>query len=202
MTLAGAIATAEQLAEVEGEGQIVLVDHLHVAPEDARRFAATWSADVARLRTQPGFVSARLKPGADPSDAYLSIVVWESADALRASFGGHESPRRLRRPIPGTGPVFRFGSVEVDEQAREVRKNGRVVPLTRKEFDLLLTLVSVPRRVFTREDLMDRIWGYRAAFETGTLSVHMSRLRTKLEDEPGEPRHLQTVWGTGYRFVP
>jgi two-component system response regulator ResD len=98
--------------------------------------------------------------------------------------------------------IPRFGSVEVDSAAREVRKHGTVVPLTFKEFELLVTLTASPRRVFKRGELMDRVWGYRAALETGTLSVHMRRLRMKLEDDPAEPRHLQTVWGIGYRFVP
>lgn len=98
--------------------------------------------------------------------------------------------------------IRRFGSVEIDPTAREVRKDGAVVPLTFKEFELLVTLTARPRRAFRRNELMDRVWGYRAALETGTLSVHMRRLRMKLEDEPAEPRHLQTVWGIGYRFVP
>jgi DNA-binding response OmpR family regulator len=98
--------------------------------------------------------------------------------------------------------VYRFGSVEVEPRAREVRKDGVPVRLTLKEFDLLLMLLSSPRRVFSRDELMDRVWGYRAALETGTLSVHMRRLRKKLEDDPAEPRYLQTVWGIGYRFTP
>ena len=105
--------------------------------------------------------------------------------------------------IAAANPIVRrFGSVEVDEAAREVRKNGAAIPLTFKEFELLVALASSPRRVFRRDELMDRVWGYRAALETGTLSVHMRRLRTKVEDDPAKPRHLQTVWGVGYRFVP
>jgi DNA-binding response OmpR family regulator len=56
--------------------------------------------------------------------------------------------------------------------------------------------------VFSRDLLMDRVWGYSAALDTGTVTVHMRRLREKLEDEPATPRHLQTVWGVGYRFDP
>jgi len=95
-----------------------------------------------------------------------------------------------------------FGSLEIDPEAREARKHGEPVRPTLKEYELLLTLASGPRRVFARDELMDRVWGYRAALETGTLSVHMCRLRAKLEDDPAAPRHLQTVWGIGYRFVP
>lgn len=110
----------------------------------------------------------------------------------------------LRRSSPAS-PVeerYRFGSVELDASAREVRKDGALLKLTLKEFDLLHTLISQPRRVFTRGELMDRVWGYRAALETGTLTVHVRRLREKLEDDASRPRFLETVWGVGYRFVP
>ena len=127
----------------------------------------------------------------------MSIVVWRSAHAL---------PEAVHRAVPeasrGASTFRWFGSVEVDPEAREVRKGGEPVRLTFKEFDLLQTLMSNPRRVLTRDELMDRVWGYRAALETGTLSVHMRRLRKKLEDDPAKPRYLQTVWGLGYRFVP
>ena len=59
-----------------------------------------------------------------------------------------------------------------------------------------------PRRVFTRHDLMDRVWGYRSALDTGTVTVHIRRLREKIEDDPARPLHLETVWGVGYRFRP
>jgi DNA-binding response OmpR family regulator len=95
-----------------------------------------------------------------------------------------------------------FGDVVLDAGSREVTKGGRLVALTAREFDLLWFLVSHPRRVFPRDLLMDRVWGYSAALDTGTVTVHMRRLREKLEDEPAAPRHLQTVWGVGYRFDP
>jgi DNA-binding response OmpR family regulator len=95
-----------------------------------------------------------------------------------------------------------FGDVVLDAASREVTKGDRAVALTAREFDLLWFLVSHPRRVFSRDLLMDRVWGYSAALDTGTVTVHMRRLREKLEDEPAEPRHLQTVWGVGYRFDP
>jgi DNA-binding response OmpR family regulator len=109
--------------------------------------------------------------------------------------------RRSGAPPVGDGR-FAFGAVTLDVSAREVRRDGDLVKLTLKEFDLLHTLVSQPRRVFTREELMDGVWGYHAVLETGTLTVHMRRLREKLEDDPSRPRFLETVWGVGYRFVP
>ena len=74
--------------------------------------------------------------------------------------------------------------------------------MTAREFDLLWFLASHPRRVFSREQLMRRVWGYSAALDTGTVTVHMRRLREKIEADPSHPRHLETVWGVGYRFAP
>ena len=74
--------------------------------------------------------------------------------------------------------------------------------MTAKEFDLLFFLASNPRRVFSRDQLMGRVWGYEAAVDTGTVTVHVRRLRSKIERDPSAPQRLETVWGVGYRFVP
>jgi len=97
--------------------------------------------------------------------------------------------------------IYRFGSIEMNSTTREVRKDGVPLKLTLKEFDLLQTFLANPKRVFKRDELMDRVWGYRSVLETGTLTVHIRRLREKLEDDPSKPKFLQTVWGVGYRFV-
>jgi DNA-binding response OmpR family regulator len=83
-----------------------------------------------------------------------------------------------------------------------VCKAGVPLRLTLKEFDLIWFLASHPRRVFSREQLMESVWGYSSALDTGTVTVHMWRLREKVEDRPSRPRHLETVWGAGYRFTP
>jgi DNA-binding response OmpR family regulator len=83
-----------------------------------------------------------------------------------------------------------------------VHLDGEVVHLTAKEFDLLFFLASHPRHVFSRDQLMERVWGYEAARDTGTVTVHVRRLRAKVERDPSSPRHLATIWGVGYRFVP
>ena len=203
MSLAPTIAPMDTLSEFEEESQVVFVEHLAVASDDAEKFAEAWAEHVAQLGHQPGFVSAQLRPAAGRSGAYVSVVVWRSAQALRDSLQLVESPEAVTRFIErDVSGVRRFGSVQVDPDAREVRKGDEPVRLTFKEFELLLTLMSSPRRVFTRDELMDRVWGYRAALETGTLSVHVRRLRKKLEDDAAQPRYLQTVWGVGYRFVP
>jgi DNA-binding response OmpR family regulator len=110
----------------------------------------------------------------------------------------------LRRAAP-TEPVAErlvFDDVQLERATREVRKAGAEIRLTAKEFDLLWFLASHPRRVFSRDQLMASVWGYTAALDTGTVTVHVRRLREKLEDTPSEPSHLQTVWGVGYRLVP
>ncbi len=110
----------------------------------------------------------------------------------------------LRRATPADAGVERltFGDVELELATRDARKAGAEVRLTAKEFDLLWFLASHPRRVFSRDQLMASVWGYTAALDTGTVTVHVRRLREKLEDSPSEPRHLQTVWGVGYRLAP
>jgi DNA-binding response OmpR family regulator len=96
----------------------------------------------------------------------------------------------------------RFGDIEIDAPAREVRKRGNTLNLTAREFELLWFLASHPRRVFSRDQLMSRVWGYEPAFDSGTITVHVRRLREKIEDEPAHPRYLETVWGVGYRLSP
>jgi DNA-binding response OmpR family regulator len=110
----------------------------------------------------------------------------------------------LRRATVGAPKAERIevGGLAIDSPTREVRRSGDLVRLTAMEFDLLWFLATHPRRVFSRAQLMEAVWGYHATFDTGTVTVHVRRLREKIEDEPSEPRHLQTVWGVGYRFEP
>jgi DNA-binding response OmpR family regulator len=109
--------------------------------------------------------------------------------------------RSSAAPMRGA-ELIRFGSIELDGAARELRSDGKPMKLTLKEFDLLWFLVSHPRRVFSRDQLMDRVWGYTNALDTGTVTVHIRRLREKIEPMPSRPQHLETVWGVGYRFTP
>jgi DNA-binding response OmpR family regulator len=110
--------------------------------------------------------------------------------------------RRAVRPGGETARTICFGDVEIDPGAREIRKRGAALSLTLKEFDLLVFLASNPRQVFSREQLMDRVWGYESALDTGTVTVHVRRLRMKIEDDASHPRHLETIFGAGYRFTP
>jgi DNA-binding response OmpR family regulator len=110
----------------------------------------------------------------------------------------------LRRSGTAAPAVERIetGDLVLDAAAREVRRGDAEVRLTAKEFDLLWFLASHPRRVFSRDQIMSRVWGYDDGLDTGTVTVHVRRVREKIEDDPSEPRHLETVWGVGYRFTP
>jgi DNA-binding response OmpR family regulator len=110
----------------------------------------------------------------------------------------------LRRSAPETSRTeqLSIGDLTIDAGTREVTKAGIPLRLTVKEFDLLWFLARHPRHVFSRDQLMDRVWGYEVALDTGTVTVHVRRLREKIEEEPSHPRLLQTVWGVGYRFSP
>jgi len=110
----------------------------------------------------------------------------------------------LRRATAGAAKAERIdvGGLSIDSATREVRKEGTTLRLTAMEFDLLWFLASHPRRVFSRDQLMESVWGYHATFDTGTVTVHVRRLREKIEDDPSRPLHIQTMWGAGYRFQP
>ena len=110
--------------------------------------------------------------------------------------------RRMAQPTVGRAQAIAFGDVVIDPMAREAHKGGEPLKLTLKELDLLLFFASNPRQVFSRDQLMDRVWGYASVLDTGTVTVHVRRLRKKIEDDASRPRHLETVFGVGYRFTP
>jgi DNA-binding response OmpR family regulator len=110
----------------------------------------------------------------------------------------------LRRidTVPDEEPPLRFGELVIDPSARTVRLGGDDVALTTREFELLHFLARHPGRAFTRNQLMDHVWRYSFYTDTSTVTVHIRRLRTKLEAVPQRPRWIETVWGVGYRFAP
>jgi DNA-binding response OmpR family regulator len=97
---------------------------------------------------------------------------------------------------------LQLGSIEIDRARREVRRDESPLHLTRKEYDLLELLASSPGRTFTRIELLESVWDSAWDGDSSTVTVHIRRLREKIEDDPSEPRHLVTVWGVGYRFEP
>jgi DNA-binding response OmpR family regulator len=98
--------------------------------------------------------------------------------------------------------VLRYGDIRVDARGREVRLRDQPVSLTRREFELLGLLASNPGTAFSRAELLERVWDFAWAGDSSTVTVHIRRLREKLEVDPSSPRHLVTVWGVGYRFDP
>jgi DNA-binding response OmpR family regulator len=110
----------------------------------------------------------------------------------------------LRRVDPPSDGVARLelGDIAIDPAARRVLVRGAEVALTQREFDVLLHMARHPHQVFSREQLMEAVWQYSFYTDTSTVTVHIRRLRAKLELDPARPRHLQTVWGVGYRFAP
>ena len=109
---------------------------------------------------------------------------------------------RRSRAVAAIPERIEVGDLLVDGSRREALKRGEPLKLTALEFDLLWFLAGNPNRVFSRRQLMDSVWGYTSALDTGTVTVHVRRLREKIEDDPARPRHLETVWGSGYRFTP
>jgi DNA-binding response OmpR family regulator len=95
-----------------------------------------------------------------------------------------------------------FGDLTVDPITRIVTRGGQEIQLTAKEFDMLYHLAQHPRQVFTRDQLLDRIWGGSEYIDPGTVTVHVRRLREKIETDPSKPAHLITMWGVGYKFDP
>jgi DNA-binding response OmpR family regulator len=109
--------------------------------------------------------------------------------------------RRVEHVGPPAPPLA-FDGLEIDPGGRMVRRDGEPVQLTAREFELLHFLARHPRQAFTREQLMDHVWQYAFYSDTSTVTVHIRRLRAKLEADPETPRWIETVWGVGYRFAP
>ncbi len=111
--------------------------------------------------------------------------------------------RRTAGGAPATEPaVRRYGHLVLDHGRREVSRDGTPLSLTRKEFDLLAYLCSHPAQTFTRSQLLAAVWDFAWEGDSSTVTVHVRRLREKIEVDPADPRHLVTVWGVGYRFEP
>jgi len=109
--------------------------------------------------------------------------------------------RRLE-PTLEHQPTLQFDGLKIDPNSRQVRLDGHKIELTQREFELLTFLARHPGRAFTRDQLMETVWQHSFYIDTSTVTVHIRRLRAKLERDPARPRFIQTIWGVGYRFVP
>ncbi|MBR3640466.1 MAG: response regulator transcription factor [Oscillibacter sp.] len=112
--------------------------------------------------------------------------------------------RALLRRASGTqrdqGTLLTAGGITLDTEQRVALREGKTVELTAKEYDLIALLMKNPRRVYSRENLMNVVWGYTYAGDYRTVDVHIRRLREKLERDPASPEHIMTKWGVGYYF--
>lgn len=105
-------------------------------------------------------------------------------------------------PAPAQERALTFGNLQIDPITRLVTVNGAEIMLTAKEFDLLWFLARHPRQVFNRDQLLDHVWGETTYIDPSTVTVHVRRVREKIEPDSSNPQHLHTVWGVGYKFEP
>ena len=114
---------------------------------------------------------------------------------LRRSMNGNQAAQSRQRT-----PLLTVGDLSLDTEQRVALRDGKTIDLTAKEYDLIELLMKNPRRVYSRESLMDLVWGYSYAGDYRTVDVHIRRLREKLEPDPANPVYIMTKWGVGYYF--
>lgn len=140
----------------------------------------------------------------------LSLVAYSADDYIARPFSAQELLNRIqmifRKAIDATEPIppspLSFQDLRIDPSTRLVFRGEKEIVLTNKEFDLLWLLASNPGKIFSREQLLEHIWGYSEYIDPGTVTVHVRRLREKIEKDPAKPIHIHTIWGVGYKFEP
>ena len=156
----------------------------------------------SRIRAESGTPIIMLTAKSDTSDVVKGLESGAD-DYMVKPFNPKELIARVRtrlRPAqPDETARIQIGDLSVDPAAHEVRRGDRRINLTPLEFDLLLALASKPNQVFTREMLLEQVWGYHYKADTRLVNVHVQRLRAKVEDDPDNPRIVTTVRGVGYR---
>lgn len=159
------------------------------------------------IRSRSDLPVVLLTARGDEADRVVGLELGAD-DYVTKPFSPRELAARVRTvlrrssPRPPAAERLVFDGLALDGASREAFRDGHLVTLTAREFDLLWFLASHPRQVFSRDQLMDRVWGHTTAVDTGTVTVHVRRLREKVEADPARPSHLRTVWGVGYRFDP
>lgn len=145
---------------------------------------------------------------AEETDKVLGLELGAD-DYLTKPFSIRELVARVRallrraetKPEADANEEFVFAELRIDAAKRRVTKDGTLIELTAKEYELLLLFARHPGRAYERQELLDLVWGYQYAGYSHTVNSHINRLRAKLEPNPAEPRFIRTVWGVGYRFA-
>ena len=172
--------------------------------EVCRRLRA-WRADLpVVMLTALGTEDDRILGLEVGADDYVTKPFSPRELVLRVQSVLRRAQVRQEIPDPSAGTddgrdVLVDGDLEVETRARRVRRRGRELPLTRREFDLLLHFLRHPGQAFTRAELMRQVWGWEYGDES-TVTVHVRRLREKVERDPSRPERVVTVWGRGYRW--
>jgi DNA-binding response OmpR family regulator len=183
------------------------VDHADVVLIDATDSAAAGIDTLVTVRRHSGVPVVFVAGAGSGSQAVMALDLGAD-DFVMEPFETGEVPARIRSVLrrcrrPGRPAPLTFGTLSIFLAEREVRVGGRVVDTTPLEFDLLARLVSSPRRVFSRTELLEQVWGSSGAWQSpATVTEHIRRLRVKLETDRDQPRWLRTVRGVGYRFDP
>ncbi|MDR1266379.1 MAG: response regulator transcription factor [Propionibacteriaceae bacterium] len=159
--------------------------------------------DICRdIRAQSGVPIVMLTAKSDTADVVYGLEAGAD-DYIAKPFKPRELVARirtrLRRPSPNGSETLRIGNLTIAAGAHTVKRDGQAVNLTPLEFDLLVALARHPNQVFTREQLLRSVWGYRHAADTRLVNVHVQRLRAKIERDPDNPEVVVTVRGVGYR---
>lgn len=159
-----------------------------------------------RIRSQSNVPVIMVTAKSDETDTIIGLGVGAD-DYIAKPFSPRELVARikavLRRataPPPAEGDPLHFGPLIIRPDRRQVEIHGRSIELTAREFDLLEFLASHNGQVFSRDDLLDKVWDWSYASDGGTVTVHIRRLRQKIESDPERPRYIKTVWGVGYKF--
>ena len=156
----------------------------------------------ARIRDESGVPIIMLTAKTDTIDVVAGLEAGAD-DYVPKPFNTKELVARIRTRLrPVTRPssdIVRIGDLELDVVGHEVRRGSERINLTPLEFELLLALALKPEQVFTREMLLEQVWGYQYKADTRLVNVHVQRLRAKIEEDPDNPRLVTTVRGVGYR---
>jgi len=161
-------------------------------PEDFRKLSRFLPVIVLVPKTAVHDQTTQKKPG--PNKSVTGLIDASGVSPLDAAKAGLENPN--------AADMFEFGGVKGCFSTMEIHRNGRPVTLTSKEFKTLAYLIKNPRRVISRDELLNEVWGYENYPCTRTVDNHILKLRKKLEPEPAHPKYFHTVHRAGYKFLP